>query len=114
MLPRRLDRLPRRRLAAGGVVLEATTPLARLLGLAFLDELPSAYALLIPHCRSVHTFGMRFAIDVAFLDEDGAVLRLERRVPPRRTLVCRKGFAVLETRAGEAELFVGPRLRAVE
>ena len=36
-------------------------------GLALRRE-PPPHALLIPRCRSVHTFGMRFAIDVAFLD----------------------------------------------
>jgi uncharacterized membrane protein (UPF0127 family) len=84
---------------------EATTTRARLLGLAFLRELPPGHALLIPGCRSVHTFGMRFVLDVVFLDDHGAVLRVERGVGPRRVLYCRGAFAVLETRAGEAGLF---------
>jgi uncharacterized membrane protein (UPF0127 family) len=105
MPPRRLQRLPSRRLAGGGTVHEAVTVAARTLGLAFLRELPRGHALLIPQCRSVHTFGMRFALDVVFLDGGGAVLRVDRGVPPRRVLFCRRAFAVLETRAGEAELF---------
>ena len=48
---------------------------ARLLGLAFLRRLPPDCGLLIPRCSSVHTFGMRFALDVVFLDGDGEVLR---------------------------------------
>src|SRR3954454_13187704 len=55
----RLDRLPRRVLDDGLVVHEATTLRSRLLGLAFMRSLPPGHALLIPHCRSVHTFGMR-------------------------------------------------------
>lgn len=106
MLPRRLERLPSRPLASGGIVHEATTASARLLGLAFLDGLPYDHALLIPRCRSVHTFGMRFELDIAFLDERGRPLRLERAVPRRRVLFCRHAFAVLEARAGHPELFV--------
>jgi uncharacterized membrane protein (UPF0127 family) len=113
MLPRRLERLPSRPLSRGGIVHEATTPAARLLGLAFLHDLPSDHALLIPHCRSVHTFGMRFELDVVFLDDRGRVLRIERAVPRRRLLVCRRAFAVLEARAGGLELFVGFGARSV-
>jgi uncharacterized membrane protein (UPF0127 family) len=110
MLPRRLQRLPRRVLEDGLLMHEATTPSARLLGLALLRELPPGHGLLIPHCRSVHTFGMRFPIDIAFLDERGAVLRFEPAVPPRRVLFCRGTFAVLEASAGGlSDLRVGAR-----
>jgi uncharacterized protein len=105
MLPRRLERLPRTVLASEATVLEAATYASRLLGLAFLRSLPPGYALFIPDCRSVHTFGMRFAIDVAFVDLRGRVVRVERAVPPRRVLVCRGAFAVIESRAGEIDLF---------
>jgi uncharacterized membrane protein (UPF0127 family) len=107
MLPRRLARLPRTPLAGDVAVLEATTFASRLLGLALLAELPAAHALLIPNCRSVHTFGMRFAIDIAFLDARGRPLRAERGVPPRRLLRCSRAFAVLESNAGELDRFVG-------
>jgi uncharacterized membrane protein (UPF0127 family) len=105
MLPRRLQRLPSRVLHSGATVHEATSVTARLLGLALLRELPAGHALLIPNCRSVHTFGMRFPIDVVFLDEHGNVLRSHPAVPSRRVLACRQAFAVLETNAGEAQLF---------
>jgi uncharacterized membrane protein (UPF0127 family) len=107
MLPRRLERLPRFTIAGGAVIHEARTPAARLLGLAFLRALPERHALLIPDCRSIHTFGMRFAIDVAFLDGRGRPIRVERTVPCRRLLACRAAFAVLESRAGEVDRFLG-------
>jgi len=44
-------------------------------GLALRRE--SAEPLLIPRCRSVHTFGMRFALDLFWLDEWGRVLRVD-------------------------------------
>lgn len=82
----------------GRTVYEATTGAARLLGLAFMRRPPPpGHALLIPNCRSVHTFGMRFPIDVVFLDERGRTLRVERSVPPRRVLFEPGAFAVLET-----------------
>src|SRR3954471_10349664 len=92
----RLDRLPRRTLDDGLVVHEATTLGARLLGLAFMSPPPPDHALLLPNCRSVHTFGMRFPIDVIFLDDHGRTLRVERAVPSRRVLFERRAFAVLE------------------
>jgi uncharacterized protein len=93
----RLGRLPRRTLEDGSIVHEATTLRARFLGLAFMRKPPPAgHALLIPQCRSVHTFGMRFEIDVTFLDERGQTIRVERAVPPRRVLFERHAFAVLE------------------
>ena len=68
----------------------------RMLGLAHLDPAPDGRGLLIPGCRSVHTFGMRFAIDIHFIDRDGDVIRSEMAVKPRRMLYCRRACAVLE------------------
>src|SRR3954463_1977717 len=106
MLPRRLERLPRFTVSGNSVIHEANTLASRLLGLAFLRSLPSGHALLIPDCRSVHTFGMRFRIDVAFLDERGRPVRVERFVRRGRVLVCRSAFAVIEAPAGEIDRYV--------
>ena len=43
----------------------------RLLGLTGLRGLPSRTGLLIPDCRSIHTFGMRFPLDVVFVGSAG-------------------------------------------
>lgn len=40
---------------------------SRLLGLTALTEWPAQAGLLIPRCRSVHTLGMRFAVDVVWV-----------------------------------------------
>ncbi len=106
MAPRRLERLPRTVFDDGSVAYEANTFASRLLGLAFLPELPAGHALFIWNCRSVHTFGMRFPIDVAFLDDLGVAFRIERSVPARRVLRERRASAVLESRPGEIERFV--------
>lgn len=102
----RLDRLPVCSLPGGLLLHEARSLLSRTRGLAGLDDLPDRAALLIPRCRSVHTFGMRFVIDVIFLDGDRRVVRVEPYVPPRRVVWARAARAVVETRAGEAERFL--------
>src|SRR5437764_13100484 len=66
----------------------AATFRRRLLGLAW-SRPPRAEALFFPRCRSVHTFGMRFALDLFWLDADGHVVRIDRAVPPRRVVWCR-------------------------
>ncbi len=91
----RLQRLPRRRVAGRDVAV-AVGPRARLLGLARLDREDAGSGLLIPRCAAVHTFGMRFALDVCFLAEGGEVVDLRRAVPPRRFLARRGAAAVLE------------------
>lgn len=47
-------------------------------------------------CRSVHTFGMSYPIDVAFVAADGRVLKVVRRLPPGRVVSCRGGNRVIE------------------
>ena len=83
-------------LILGVAVPVAVRRVTRMLGLAHLDPAPDGRGLLIPGCRSVHTFGMRFAIDVHFIDRDGDVIRSELAVKPRRMLYCRRACAVLE------------------
>ena len=74
---------------------------ARLLGLAYLDRGEAGPGLLIPRCASVHTFGMRFRLDLYFLGERGEVLSVRRALPSRRLAFCRGAAAVLELPAGE-------------
>jgi uncharacterized protein len=86
----------------------AASAFARLVGLCGLESLPSNRALLIPRCRSVHTLGMRFAIDVAFVVPANSALfeiaALRRCVQPRRVVAARgSALAALELRAGGLE-----------
>jgi hypothetical protein len=92
---KRLDGLPLVAVA-GHVVPLATGFQARLLGLAGLDVEEAGPGLLIPRCASVHTFGMRFALDLHFVGPDGAVLAIRREVGPRRVCALRGAAAVLE------------------
>jgi uncharacterized membrane protein (UPF0127 family) len=98
--------------------LHPTVPVAkdfrtRLRGLAFRARGDAGPGLLIPRCASVHTFGMRFSLDVFFLDADGAVISIKRRVPPRRVLWQRGACAVLEIPSvPEGESLPRPALRS--
>jgi uncharacterized protein len=69
---------------------------SRLAGLALLSRGRAGEGLLIPRCRSVHTFGMRFPLDLLFLDAEGRVIELRRSVPPWRVIRCPGAMAVLE------------------
>jgi uncharacterized protein len=92
--PRRFGSSPQT--VAGHEVPVAVGFRARLLGLALLDRERAGPGLLIPRCAAVHTFGMRFALDIYFLGPDGEILDLRRAVPPRRFVSHRGAAAVLE------------------
>ena len=69
---------------------------SRLLGLALLSRKSAGHGLLIPRCSSVHTFGMRFELDLLFLDGGGRIIEMRRSVPPGRVVRCTTASAVLE------------------
>jgi hypothetical protein len=74
--------------------------------LAHLDREQAGAGLLIPRCSSVHTFGMRFSLDLYFLGEGGEVIAVRSGVPARRLAFCGRARAVLELPAGEGgEIF---------
>jgi uncharacterized protein len=106
----RLDALPGRDLPGGLRVAEARTRIARLKGLAGLDAMPESTALHIPGCRSVHTFAMRFPLDLIWLDRDGQVMRVDEGVPPRRVKACVRARSVVEANAGRGAAFVAAGL----
>lgn len=68
---------------------------ARLLGLALVRE-PPRCALLLPRTRSVHTFWMRFPLDLVWLDAEGRAVRTDLSVKPGRIRACRRAVAVCE------------------
>ncbi len=62
----------------------------------FLVKRPCDCVLLISPCSSIHTFGMKFALDVAFFDRKGKVLLAKRQLPPGKVLCCKGAQGVLE------------------
>ena len=57
-------------------VLVADSFLDRLIGLMFTKELKENTGLLIRPCSMVHTFFMRYSIDVVFISKGGEILEL--------------------------------------
>ena len=113
----RLRRLPRAAVLGREVAVAAGLR-ARLLGLAHLDRERAGAGLLIPRCAGVHTFGMRFALDLVFLDRRGAAISVRHSVQPRRLVREPGAAAVLELPAasedpgrGRGESFRPPSLR---
>jgi uncharacterized protein len=73
---------------------------ARRKGLLGRDSMSGGTALVIAPCSSVHTFFMRFSIDVVFVARDGRVVKVRRRVEPWRIAAALSAFAVIELPAG--------------
>lgn len=78
----------------------ADTAGSRMRGLLGRPPLEPGEGLLLVPCRAVHTFFMRYPIDVVFLDRELRVLRVCSRVRPWRLRACRRAQAVLELPAG--------------
>ncbi len=80
---------------------EATGAVARGIGLLGRSALPPGGGLLLRPCQSIHTFFMRFPIDVVFVNGDGRVIRLAEHLRPNRIgPVVRQARYVVEMPAG--------------
>ena len=72
-------------------------------GLLGRDGLPAGVGLVIAPTNLVHTFAMRFPIDILFVSRDGRVIKVRHAVPKRHIAGAWGGFAVIEMAAGELE-----------
>ena len=107
-----LIRGTRTRLASRAFV--ACTLRARLIGLLGRPALPEGDALVFPGCNSIHTFGMRFPIDVVFVDRSWRVVDVREAMRPWRIATpVWKAWGVVEMAAGSLKrvaLEVGDQL----
>lgn len=78
----------------------ATNSRERRTGLLKHTELPEGEGLWIAPCEAVHTFGMKFSIDVVFIDRKNRVAKIRERMPRRRISGCFTAASVLELPAG--------------
>ena len=83
----------------------ASTARERMRGLLGSAPLANNEALLLRPCRLVHTFGMRYPIDIVFLDRAGVVRQISEAVPSGRVRGCWRGWQTLELAAGSASAF---------
>jgi uncharacterized membrane protein (UPF0127 family) len=82
----------------------ANTVLKRMVGLLNRGQFGQGEGLLLDRCYGIHTFGMRFPIDVLFLDKDLHVIRAVKALPPYRTCVVKKSVYVLEVPVGALDV----------
>jgi uncharacterized protein len=87
----------------GEQLLTAFDSASRRQGLLGRDALPQGSVLIIAPSNAVHTFFMRFPIDIAFVAKDGRVIKLRHAVPARRIAAALRAHAVIEMPSGTLE-----------
>ena len=114
------------RSTAGAMIVNETTgvPLAtsveaafdsasRKKGLLGRDGLARRHAIVIAPSNGIHTFFMRFAIDVVFAAKDGTVVSMRKSLRPWRIAIAPRAFCAIELEAGAIEresIAIGDRL----
>ncbi len=91
----------------------ADTSAKRRTGLLKHERLEPGDGLWIVPCESVHTFFMKFPIDLVYLDKGRKVRKLRHAVPPWRLSACLAAHSILELPAGtvrQSGTFVGDEL----
>jgi uncharacterized membrane protein (UPF0127 family) len=94
-----LENLRTRKTIASDTMLAASRATRRK-GLLGRDSLDISSALVIFPCWAVHTIGMRFPIDVIFVDRRGRIVRMVNDLGPWRTAITPRAHAVIELPAG--------------
>lgn len=70
-------------------------------GLLKLPSLKENQGLLIKKCNSVHTFGMKYSLDIVYLNRHLKVVKLVENMKPKRMSLCLRAKHTLEMLAGE-------------
>lgn len=82
-------------------VILADSPIKRMIGLLGRKSLRDQEALIIKPCNSIHTFFMRFPIDVVFVNKNNEVVKaISNIVPFRLSPICFRSAFVIELPAG--------------
>lgn len=74
---------------------------SRLLGLMFRQSIDGSTAYVLKPCNGIHSFFMRFPIDVIFIDKENRILLcVENMKPWRINPIVKNAHAVIEMKAG--------------
>jgi len=84
-------------------VFHAKNFLSRLRGLLGRPQLQADEGLLLTPCAQVHTLGMRYPLDIIFLDKAGKVLKCVEALKPNRFSAASKAHHTLEVSEGSIE-----------
>lgn len=74
---------------------------SRLIGLMFRKKMGPEEGLIFYRANSIHTFFMRFPIDIVFLTKEMEVKKLVECIGPWRMVFCKGAYATLELPAGK-------------
>ena len=89
-----------------------------MVGLLGHARLADGEALIFPECHSIHTVGMRFAIDVVFVDRQWTVVELREALAPGRLIApVWSAWGVIEAASGASQrcgLRIGDTLRCID
>lgn len=77
--------------------------ITRLMGLFSGEKLVEGEAIYLSPCNAVHTIGMRYFIDVLFLDNSNRIIKVERNVKKNSFHYCRDAKHTVEMLAGEID-----------
>lgn len=86
-------------------VMKTSSVIERMRGLLYREPLKENEALLIQPCSSIHTVGMRYDIDVVFLNQDLTIKKIFTHIKPWRFAMSFGASMVLEMIAGSVERF---------
>jgi uncharacterized protein len=98
-VPHRLENTRNGRVVAGELW-TAFDSATRKKGLLGRDSMPEGSGLVIAPSNAIHTFFMRFPIDIAFVGRDGRVVGVRTALPAWRIAVAWRAYAVIEFPAG--------------
>jgi uncharacterized protein len=87
------------------IISYANTWLLRARGLLGRPKLSPTEGLLITPCNSIHTFGMKYALDIIYLSKSMRVIKIVENVHPLKINYYFKSHSVLELTAGAARNF---------
>jgi uncharacterized protein len=73
-------------------------------GLLSHTSMPPSTAMIIAPSNAIHTFFMKFPIDIAFVAKSGRILKIRSSVPAWRMTASFRAFAVLELAAGTLDV----------
>jgi len=88
----------------------------RLIGLMFKEKMDGFDGLLIKQCRSIHTFFMRYPLDIVFMNNEMKIKKIIRNIKPwRMTLIYFTSTQVLELEGGtlHQEIREGDKLEVI-
>lgn len=100
------------KISSGNIVVASNVKLAsgmidRMIGLMFKKEMNGFDGLLIDPCNSIHTFFMRYPLDLLFIGKDNKIIKVIRDMQPwRMTWMYYKSHKVLELKAGTLPLAI--------